>query len=268
MIDTALSTKDRATLEQHCDHLNVRKHGEWVRGWSKPVNIYPAVQRIEATRPRAAFIEYFANRDDAHLSNAEIAADLTFDNEPDKYRLLKFFERHLLQPRQNKKRALLLFDNGGISTNSKRKGSHYFTGYVSKECRIDGIADCWHFEGRHRGKADLAHIGLHHPRDLASFNHEQYWQNWEDAGHLMEIDFSRLGRYHSNKFSRQRRKQSDQAPFYGRPSEDHWLGSMLWRIYGADEAGNINVQTFIRNYGRGPYLRKLGFLSALGFIGA
>ena len=263
------SEADETWMRSQCRDLDIRYHGDWVvpkRGKPYQINIWPKRERIEVHGPTPALRDYFANRNDVHLSGADVASDLTFDDEDAKYRVLAIFERHLIQPHQRKTRKNMQFANGGISTGSKRRKSNYFTGYVSKPCRIDGIADCWHFEDRRRGTRSLKQLGIYHARDLATFDHAKYWKQFEDSGHLLDIDFERLGRNYSNKYGRKKRRESDPTPFHGRRSEDHWLGTFLFRRYGTDEDdGHLSVQTFIRNYGKGPYIIKLAYLSGLGF---
>jgi hypothetical protein len=261
------SDDDLAMLRSNCKYLDMRYHGEWVRpkrGEPYQINIWPYRERIEVHVPQPAVLEYFGSRDDVKMTGADLASDLTFDDDNSKYRVLAIFEKHLVQPYQRKSRTNVHFGNGGISTGSKRKKGNHLTAYVSKPCRIDGIVDCWHCEDRRRGTTSLSRIGINNATDAINYPHRQYWQQFEDAGHLLDIDYARLGRHHANRHAKRKRRQSPSAPFHRRASEDHWLGKFIFRLYGTDEHdGHISVQTFLRNYGRGPYVIKLGYLSEL-----
>lgn len=247
-----------AMLHAHCKHLDVRAHGEWIRpkrGAPYQVNIWPWLYRIEVQVPQRACLEYFARRRGLKLTKADPALDLTFDNEEGPLLLLRQFEECLVQPRQGRKHSRIIFDNGGISTGRRSRG-RYLTAYADEPCRIDGIADCFHVEGRYAGKPLLASIRLNHPKDLLSFDHAAFWREIEDQGHLLQIDRERLGRFHENRTQKQRRA-SDPKPHYRGRSQDHARGSLLYRIYGIDQYGNISVQHFIRSYGRGPFISKV-----------
>jgi hypothetical protein len=248
-----------ALLRAHSKHLDIRRHGEWVfpkNGKPYQINIWPWLFRIEIQVPDQAALEYLAKRRGLKLTRADPARDFTFDHLHEKDRAFDFLSEHFVQSRQSKKRQRMTFDNGGLSTGRRHRG-HYFTFYSSRECRIDGIAECLHQEGRYLGTKALGQIGLHHPRDLLRFDHAEYWSGIEHQ--LLTIDKERLGRNHTNRYSGERRQQSDQMPFYGRTSEDLWRGSLLYRIHAIDQWGNFSVDQFIRSYGRrGAFVISLG----------
>jgi hypothetical protein len=242
-----------AMLRAHCKHLDVRYHGEWIRPASgKPyqLNIYPWLFRIELHVPDQAALEYLAKRRGLKLTRADLARDFTFDEEEGKHRMLAICEEHFIQPHQ-RINARISFDNGGMSTGRRNKG-RYLTAYADLACRIDGVVDCFHLEYRHLGTQALARLGLHHPRNLRNFNHAGYWTQIDQEQYRM-IDKERLGRHHGNRQSGERRHQSDQTPFHGYRSHDRWLGSLLYRIHASDQFGNLSVQSFIKNYGKGPF---------------
>jgi hypothetical protein len=246
-----------AMLRAHCKHVDIRPHGSWAHpqsGESYQINIYPWRFRIEVHVPDQVALEYFAKRRGLKLTRADLARDFTFNDEHPKNRMLEIFEEHFIQPHQ-RVAARISFDNGGMSTGRRYKG-RYFSAYISRECRVDGVVDCFHGEYRHLGTQALAQIGIHQPKDLLDFNHAEYWSRIDRQ--LSAIDRERLGRYHSNRHNQQHSRASDQTPFYGRRSHDQWLGSLLYRIHAIDEYGRRSVQSFIRNYGRGPFLIPLG----------
>jgi hypothetical protein len=244
-------------LRAHCKHVDVRRHNEVMhpkRGKPYQINIHPWRFRIELHVPDQAALEYLAKRRGLKLTRADPAQDWTFDDEQAKLDLFNHLAEHFTQPHL-KKHKRISFDNGGLSTGIKSKG-RYFTFYSSKECRIDGVVDCLHIEGRYLGTEALAQIGLYKPKDLLNFDHAGYWSQIE-AQQILMIDKERLGRHHANRQSGERRHHSEQTPFYGYRSHDRWLGSLLYRIHAIDDYGNISVQTFLRNYGRGAFVRNL-----------
>jgi hypothetical protein len=245
-------------LRAHCKHVDVRRHNEVLhpkKGKPYQINIYPWLFRIELHVPDQAALEYLAKRRGLKLTRADPAQDWTFDDEQAKLALFDHLAEHFTQPHL-KKHKRISFDNGGISTGIKSKG-RYFTFYASRECRIDGIVECLHIEGRYLGTEALAHIGLHKSKDLLRFDHAGYWAQIE-AQQILAIDAERLGRHHSNRISRERKQHSDPTPFHGYRSHDRWLGSLLYRIHASDEYGNVSVQSFLRNYGRGAFLLNPG----------
>jgi hypothetical protein len=249
---------DIEMLRSHCKHLDIRPHGAMVfprSGAPYQINIHPWRFRIEIHLPDPIALEYLARCPGLKLTRVDLAQDWTFDDEQPKLDLFETFAEHLVQPHL-KRYARISFDNEGLSTGRRRKG-RYFTLYASRACRIDGIVDCLHIECRHLGTQALAQIGLYSPADLLDFDHAAYWHRIE-ANQLLAIDKEHLGRFHSNRRSNMRRRATDPKPFYGRRSEDHWLGSLLYRIHAMDDRGQVSVQSFLHNYGRGPFVINLG----------
>lgn len=240
-------------LRHHSKHLDVRAHGEMVFPKGRQpyqLNIHPSRFRIELQLPDQTALRLLALQSDLKLTRAELAIDFTFDDEQGKYRMLKYFEEHFVHPHQ-RKNMRKHFDNGGFSTGRRKRG-HYFTGYCDLPCRIDGIVDCFHFEARHLGADDLAHIGLRHASDLLTLDHAAYWEKIER--NFLHIDKERFGRFYENRRTGKRRRVSDQTPFIGRRSKDFAIGALIYRLDALDITGKRTVQQFIRKYGRGPFV--------------
>jgi hypothetical protein len=256
LVKRPISPEDQAWLRRRCKHLDTRQHGDWAvprNGKPYQINIWPWRFRVELQLPDRAALEYFAALRAIKLSTAHPARDFTFDDPNGKHKVLSLYEKYFVQPRQ-RRRERIIFDNGGFSTGRRSQG-HYFVGYLSKECRIDGVVDCWHVEGRYLGNKALAQIGIHSPADLLGFDHAGYWSQKDRQ--LLALDCERLGRYHYNRHHQKRRQHSEPTPFYGRRSEDAWRGSLLWRIHAIDQFGIFSVQSFIRGYGKGPFLHSM-----------
>jgi hypothetical protein len=237
----AISEADQHWLRSHCKHLDIRQHGDWLdpqSGTPYQVNIHPWRFRIEIHLPDDDALGYFAKRRGVKVTAAHVARDFTFDDASGKWAMLELFDNHFVQ-RWQRKWKRISFNNGGMSTGRRGKGS-YLTCYVSKPCRIDGIVDCFHGEGRHHGTSALAQIGIHSPADLLHFDHAGYWGQQDQR--LKEIDKQRLGRYIRNRMRNTRDQQADHL--------DMRLGGLLFRIHSIDQFGNASVQHFIRQYPR------------------
>jgi hypothetical protein len=245
----AIPTDDLKWLETQCGHIDIRTRFTWaiIKGKRERISRYhPYIFRIEAQLPNDAFLQYFASRND-HLYRADPALDCNFDNDIGKDAMFATVNKYLLQPYQRKSREHVHFPNGGISTGRRSKG-HYVTFYADMPCRIDGVVDCFHIEHRTLRRKALADIGLEHPRDLLTFDHDAFWGKFTQS-FFRQIDRERLGLTHANRvFKEKRRTQANPDPFYGRRSKDHWLGSMLYRIHAINNDGDFSVEQFLRMY--------------------
>jgi len=244
-----ISNADARWLRSHCKHLDIRQHGHMIfpkQGQPYQLNIPPWRFRIEIHGPDRDALAFFAKLPGIKVTAAHVARDFTFDDASGKWAMLDLFSAHFVQ-RWQRKRKRISFDNGGLSTGRRKKG-WYETCYVSRPCRIDGIVDCFHGEGRHLGTKALAQIGIHCPADLLDFDFPQY-HSQKDQTSLRAIDKHALGRTHRNRMNNTR----DQHARAG----DLRIGGLLWRIHGMDQFGNASVEQFIRNYGRGPFMADL-----------
>lgn len=233
---------DQGPLRARCKHLDIREHGEWIypkNGTPYQLNIWPYRFRVEIHVPDHIALAYLAELPQTIVTAAHIARDFTFDDERDKYSMLHTFEECWVQ-RWQRKRRRISFDNGGISTGRRPKGS-YFTLYASKPCRIDGIWDCLHGEGRHHGRKALERIGIFSSADLLDFNFQAYWRE-KDRQSLKRINRAQLGRQIRNQL----RGQRDQKV----RSRDRRIGGLIWRLHGTDNFGIISSEQFIRSYPR------------------
>ncbi len=254
-----IAAEDRWWLEEHCDRIDILWDGQLFfdkrrKSWREICVYYPHRFRIEIQVPddeARVFLARLCLTGDFKLVTAHPARDFNFDHRRnDKGDMHDLFNEHWVQPHQRKDRSAVRFDNGsndngGGSTGRRGKG-HFFTHYASEHCRIDGIVECFHIEGRYLGKQALAKIGIDTASDLINFDHEALWRKADQAC-LKEIDVQRLGQYHSNRRRGSRQRQSDRH---------RRIGGLLIRKYGLDQFGNICVQQFIQRYGRGPFLRN------------
>lgn len=237
---TEISEAARAWLRAHCRRLDIRPHGKMLfppNGEPYQINIHPWRFRIEIHGPDRAALAFFAELPNIKVTAAHIARDFTFDDAAGKSALLDLFEMHWVQRWQRKSKRIS-FDNGGLSTGRRRKG-HYETVYISRPCRIDGIVDCFHGEGRYLGTKGLAQIGICSASDLPGFDFTEYHAE-KDRNCLMAIDKRRLGRYARNRMQKTRDQQAHDS--------DLRLGGLIWRIYSLDQFGNRSVEQFIRSY--------------------
>lgn len=251
---TEITDAEQAWLRSHCKHLDIRRHGSWVRpkrGAPYQLVIWPWRFRIECHLPDRDARAFFAKLRDTKLTAAHIARDFTFADERGKSAMLDLFSTCWVQSHL-KNDLRIFFDNGGFSTGRRAKGT-YFTGYADLACRIDGVTDCWHFEQRAHGTKALAQADLHGPADLIDFDHQRHWQ-LKDKECLRSLDRRTLGRIQRNRLDKTRDQQST--------ARDLRVGGLLWRIFGTDEFGNTSVQHFIRGYGRGPFISELGIQCA------
>ena|ERR1700754_3731758 len=248
-----LGSHDAYWLEQHCKRLRIFKDGEilygkvsakYPRGRKRIIRVFPPYRfLIEAHVPDREALELLV-RHPLKLIAAHPARDFTFDHEQDKLAMLALFERCWRQPYQRQDRDAVRYDLG-LSTGRRPKG-RYDTAYASKPCRIDGIVECFHHDGRDLGSAVLRRIGLGETLNLLNFDFAGYFRK-KDQDSLRDIDLKRLGQYHRNRQRRSRSRQAD---------EDQRLGGLIFRIHAIEPDGEFSIRAFIRNYGNGPYVRK------------
>lgn len=244
-----ISHGDYCWLWLHCKYLDIRYHGQWIypkKGKPYQINIWPWRWRIEIHVPSPEALAFFAQHGDTRVSAAHIARDHTFDDEVGPLAMLQLFTESWVQPHLKQDRSRT-FKNGGMSTGRRYKGS-YYTGYSDQHCRIDGTADCWHFEHRVFGTKALARANIISPADLLDFDFAEHWAS-KDRTCLKRIDKATLGRIHRNRVQRTRDQQLK--------PRDLRLGAFIWRTYAADQFGNISPRQFIRNYGRGSFIGSL-----------
>jgi hypothetical protein len=259
-----LGSHDCYWLETQCKRFKVFKDGEVIyekksakypRGRKRIIRVYPPYRfLVEAHVPdRKAVAMHLPEREALELIvryplkliAAHPARDFTHDNENDKLAMLALFGRCWRQPYQRQERNSLRFELGG-STGRKAKG-RYDTWYASKECRIDGIVECFHHDGREIGAATLARIALDNRFNLLNFDFAGYWHK-KDQSSLRDIDLKRLGQYHRNRQRKSRNRQAE--------GQDLRLGGLIFRIHAIESDGEFSIRQFIKSYGNGPYVRK------------
>lgn len=253
---TDIGATDRAWLDKCCKHVDIRAHGDWIvpkRGASYQLNIWPWRFRIEAHVPypdrdlrNLDVLKFFAKLPDTKVTAAHPARDFTFPDEFAKITMLDVLYAHYFQPWQRDHEWKTFFQRNnpvtgelvGFSTGRRGLGN-YFTCYISQHCRIDGVADCFHGEGRHHGTKPLKQIRIYLPQDLVDFDHRLYWRE-KDRRTLRQIDKRRLGQFLRNRADKTR----DQTLM----SCDLRIGGFIWRKMAVDDWDRFSVQHFLRSY--------------------
>jgi hypothetical protein len=184
---------------------------------------------------------------------AEFALDLILDQETRALTSHALFDRHFVQPWHGQRETTHYATT--TNTGDARPG-HRFTFYSDRPSKRTSDPHCLHVEARYMGIVALRRIGIEDPRGLSEFDHVAFWNKHLK---LYYIDLGRLGRWHANKLSGERRQQV-KVWRSGRFSynEDRSLGSALFRLYGRhSKEPTVSVQCFVDRYGRGKFLEQM-----------
>jgi hypothetical protein len=238
-------SKDRvAWLKKHAKSVDQR------RGHYLPKK--PTLLTI--TKPDREALEFMASVNGALVNYAEAARDIVTGSTAQDLALADFAFSHFVQP-YHSRRETVYFDGVTAYTGPNRPGHRfvwYGDGGKPEGRRRERPKRAFHMECRaHGSNAVRKVLKVNRPRDLIDFDHAEFWKP-----HLnyFAIDLERLGRYHSNKVERRRRKSAKVA-------EDRWaltdrrIGGLLFRLYSGPY---WSVQQFVDTYGKGPYLHRLG----------
>jgi hypothetical protein len=192
------------------------------------------------------------------INSVELALNLIVD-EYSKLQLQDLFNQCFVQPwhQQDVKH----WDNMGTGTaTGTATGKHgfCFVWYCDEECKVEHEEHCFHIEARCQGLPVLRRIGFD---KLCTFDPMPFWHKY--LNNLYEVDLQRLGRYHLNRITGQRRqKPLLQGPF--RYNVDHAYGCVIYRgcYYDRcqDEMSSPGAQFLVDGYGRGPFMRRLDTL--------
>ena len=185
-------------------------------------------------QPSKACLEWLAKRDGVKLTYAELARDHIHDDEDQVYATGKLFNASLVQRRHGNKRNMIFIDVANGNTGTRKPGIT-FCWYTTKPCKITGEVNCFHFEARLCGSRMLRRHGIHHPRDLLTFDHDEFWQEmWGKRLTLVTLDRGRFGRWYDNRRNGTRRRTSTH--------EDYRRGCLLHRIHGHAGEGGFSPQ--------------------------
>ncbi len=240
-----LAEKQMIILRKNASSVDLRR-GHHIRG-SKNALILTVVN------PNDRALRLLANRSSLVANYVEVARDTILVDERRPLQLREIHDRTFVQPRHCKRQTVLL--EHGSYTGQNRPG-HRFVWYGDRPSKRGGVGNCFHLEGRHHGVIAVRRMGIHRASDLLEFNHAAYWRR-----HLnfYEVDCARLGRWHLNRVTGQRRQRAmEKNNNFAKYDIDRRTGQMLFRIFGHHEFQEVlSVQMFIDRYGRGPFLRRI-----------
>lgn len=264
-----ISRAERDALRANSLSVEILKHGDWYYVDGKPIyqlNNPKFSQRIELKVPNAVAWGCLAARDDTSVTLAEFAVDCLFPHDVDRLNTQKAFDIGFVQrwQRDNDRRSWV--ENDGTST-GRRRGL-YHTWYSDRPSPAAGDHDletgevlgCFHMEGRVNTGTKMKQLGIANARDAANFDHMAFWR---ERFILYVVDFEKLGRYHLNKRDGAKRRTPHPEGYNGQNYDWH-TGRILWRANAYDESGVLSVQTFLKNYGRGPFLKPVSVQHLLG----
>lgn len=200
--------------------------------------------------PRPAALNILSEVSHASINCVEVALDFLLVDRTSTLLLRELFDFSFVQPWHGSKETVQFA--GGTYRGPRQPGKN-FTWYSDKPDRLFGRPHCVHLEGRHQGMPAVRRIGIHKCSDLLVFDFAEYWRT---NLRLFDIDLTRLGRFHSNRVSGQRRRNA-KVTRYGRLSYDvdRAAGSVLFRNHAAHANQEVrSVQKFIDVYGRGSFL--------------
>ena len=252
----APSEKHMAEMRANSAFVDIR-HGREIRGYARdPI--------LTVVQPNDLALQIIATLPGLFLNHVEVARDVILPDEAAKSAAFELFNSSFLQPWHGKKRCQRYIQGFTTrrTTRGERKEGRWFTWYADRPSKVTGDINCFHIEGRHQGAQAVRRLGLHHPRDLRSFNHEDYWQR---SLNLYVIDLERLGRWYANRRSGSRR-QGVRTERFGRLiyNRDRAAGAVLYQVFSDHPDQNLSsqcrqhsLQQLVDQLGRGPFLKRL-----------
>jgi hypothetical protein len=231
-------------LQANAVSLSARR-GNYIRGFDGRV--------WNTVAPNEQALQFLADLNGVVINYLEIARDLILPGHASIAH--DFFNAHFVQPWHGKRHTLSI---GATTYTGQRKHGeyHHFAWYADRPCKLTGEVDCFHIEARYQGRRLLSRLGIEHPRDLLTFDHEAFW-----ARHMRFriIDYERLGRCYLNRKSgsrRYRQRIHNSAGFAY--NVDRATGTILYRFYAwSDEPQRYCIQFFIDQYRSNPILMPL-----------
>jgi hypothetical protein len=230
----------------------------WLSAESKPLIKPPFLVRRPARfdpsyvmytrlrQPSQACLEWLAKRDDVKMTYGELARDHIYGEEDRADTTGRLFSSSLVQLRHGNRRTILYAEGDNGSTGNRGPGLS-FCWYTTKPSKVTGEWPCFHFEARLCGSRTLRRHGIHHPRDLLAFDHDEFWRNtWRKRlTFVVTLDRARLGRYYDNCANGTKRRTLTR--------EDYRRGCLLYRIYGEAGEGGFSMQGVWDRFGRASY---------------
>ena len=155
-----LTCEEIRFLRQNADFVTVRR-GNYIRGYSMGV--------LTVVNPKQPALDFMAEYPSAMVNRLEIAVDLICDANTKHY-LRDLFDKHFVQP-WHSRQVQIRFDGG---TYSRRYGQRQYVWYHDRPSKVTGEVDCFHLEARHWGVEAVRRVGIQHPGDLLTFDHDKY----------------------------------------------------------------------------------------------
>ena len=210
----------------------------------KPARFDPSyVMYTRLLQPSKAVHEWLADLDDIKMTYSELARDHNYDEDGQHEVMGLLCNSSLVQRWHGNRRTRIFIEGANGSTGTGRGLS--FTWYTTKPSKITGEVNCFHFEAKLCGSRELRRHGIYHPRDLLTFDHDQFWQEmWSKRLTFATLDRAGLGRYVDNCAKGTKRRVSTQ--------EDHTRGCLLYRIFGQAGEGGFSVQGVYDEFGSRP----------------
>ena len=186
---TYVTCGDLRFLRKHA-HSVFPYRGRYIRGFCD--------RGVTVVCAKAPALQLIAELPNARINHIEVAVDLICDAHT-KYMLRDLFDEHFVQPWHGG-HVQSRFESGTLS---RRRGACQYEWYCDRHSKVTGEVDCFHLEGRHFGVEAVRRVGIEHPRDLLTFDHDKYWRK---NLKLFEADPERLGRFYLNQLRRERRR--------------------------------------------------------------
>lgn len=233
-----LSAAEYAWVKERCGYVDLRRNGDlvkmrdrWVRIWF-PDPSYR--QRVQMCQPSKELLEWFAHRNDVHMSYVELSLDWVFDDGESRADAYRFARRHHVK-RHHRDQGIRFFQGeGGVTRYSGPRGApNVLAIYYDKPSRVTGEVYCVHHDWRMKGAA-LRRASIASVRDLLELDYHKFWA---DRLLLRSLLVSRLGRAHQNWFRRTARR----SPWIVRQGRftydvDRRVGSTIVRTLGSTQA--------------------------------
>jgi hypothetical protein len=228
----------------------------WAPQWKQVIALY---------QPQREAIEFLVDVEKVLITYVEIARDQIMTSRQAVDQWSEFTYAHFVQKWHGKQR-FRMWDNGNWRSGDlsrvvwrhgkkerQRKIGTVYQAYRDRRCKVTDEDNCFHLEAKVYSSAAIKRLGIHHPKDLLSFNAEAFW---EKHFRLFKVDRERLGRWYENKLNQTRLRFSPAINDTGY-NRHRAVGSVLSRIYGLDEFGNPSTQLLVDQIRRGPFLVQL-----------
>lgn len=192
------------------------------------------------------------------IFHLELALDVSFEAAGHLPELYETYQRHFVQPWQSQPTVRC----GAGSYTGRRKPGRLFIAYPDEPDRNYGHENCFHIEARHHGARAVRRAGITTAQDLIAFDHVAFWRSKLT---FYKVNLERLGRFHDNRHSENKRQRTriHQCGSFDY-NVDHAIGSVLFRNHGYNpQLQMCTAESFVRSYGRGPFLDRIDATSLL-----